>query len=421
MSLRREFVAQARQEGANISALCRSYGISRNTGYKWLKRYAGGGAQALADQSRQPHRSPRQTSAAGEALVVAAREAHPAWGGRKLKRWLEDQGHLHLPAPSTITAILRRRGLLDPAESSKHQAYQRFEMEAPNELWQMDFKGYFQMGNGHPCHPLTVLDDHSRFLVGLRACPNETRETVQQHLTDIFRTYGLPQRMVMDNGAPWGDDAPTAHTRLTVWLLLLGIAVTHGRPRHPQTQGKDERLHRTLGEELLARVVLDDLFATQRAFDTWRDEYNLDRPHDALALAPPVTRFQPSNRPFPATLPPLVYPADMLVRKVDVTGRISLRNRPVRIGPSRAIRSACRPTRWSTVCFRCSSARSRSVLSTCGALDGTLDVLPMSPNTCHPCPQSIHKAEGRAGDGGTKAECLTGCSWTRLRELLSQK
>lgn len=329
MSLREKFVTQARQEGEQMSALCRGFGISRQTGYKWLKRYEEEGAAGLADQSRRPHHSPRQTEKALEEVIRAARQAHPAWGGRKLKRWLEDRGYRGMPAPSTITAILRRGGLLDPDESLKHRAMGHFEMDSANELWQMDFKGHFQMDDGQTCHPLTVLDDHSRFLVGLRACPDETRRTVQQHLTDLFRCYGLPQRMLMDRGAPWGD---VSYTRLTVWLLRLGIEVSHGRPYHPQTQGKDERLHRTLQAELLARHSLADLAACQQAFDAWREVYNQERPHEALHLQTPVTHFQPSDRPFPETLPPLVYPAEAFVRQVDVSGRISFRNRPVRIG-----------------------------------------------------------------------------------------
>lgn len=332
MSLRERFVSQVRQGGVQVSALCREFGISRQTGYKWLKRYDEAGVAGLADQSRRPQHSPRQTGTVMEKVIIAARQAHPAWGGRKLKRWLENKGYSGLPAPSTITAILRREGLLDPAESLKHQALQRFEMGSANELWQMDFKGHFQMGDGQACHPLTVLDDYSRFLVGLRACPDETRRTVQQHLTDLFRRYGLPQRMLMDNGSPWGDAAQSPYTRLTVWLLHLDIAVSHGRAYHPQTQGKDERLHRTLQAELLAHHVLSDLPACQLAFDTWRELYNLERPHEALGLQPPTVRFQPSDRPFPETLPPLLYPSDAFVRKVDVTGRISFRNRPVRIG-----------------------------------------------------------------------------------------
>lgn len=329
MSLREKFVTKARQEGVRVSALCQEFGISRQTGYKWLRRYDEAGVAGLADQSRRPHHSPRQTGGAMQEVILAARQAHPAWGGRKLKRWLEERGYSALPAPSTITAIVRRAGLLDPGESRKHRAFERFEMGSANELWQMDFKGHFSLADGQVCHPLTVLDDHSRFLVGLRACVDQTRHSVQQHLTDLFRCYGLPQRMLMDNGSPWGD-AP--YTRLTVWLLHLGIEVSHGRAYHPQTQGKAERLHRTLQAELLATHTLANLAACQQAFEAWREVYNLERPHQALNLHPPVTRFQPSDRPFPETLPPLVYPADTFVRKVDVTGRISFRNRPVRIG-----------------------------------------------------------------------------------------
>jgi transposase InsO family protein len=263
---------------------------------------------------------------------VVARQAHPAWGGRKLRSWLTRQGYAGLPAPSTITAILKRQVLIDPEEARQHQPYQRFEMSHPNELWQMDFKGPLRLGNGQVCHPLTVLDDCSRFLVGLRACANEQGVTVQHELTGLFRLYSLPERMLMDHGAPWGDDAETPYTWLTVWLLRLGIGVSHGRPYHPQTQGKDERPHRTLEAELLVDLLVADLLACQDQFDPWRDVYNLERPHEALNLQPPITRYQSSPRPFPETLPPLVYPADLEIRKVDSSGKLSFRGHPYRIG-----------------------------------------------------------------------------------------
>ena len=332
MSLREEFVQRARQEGANVSALCRAYHISRKTGYKWLKRYAAQGADGLADASRRPHASPRQLSATQEARIVAERQAHPAWGGRKLRARLQQLGASDVPAASTITAVLRRHALLDPALSAQHTAFQRFERSAPNELLQMDFKGHVGMGSGARCHPLTILDDHSRFLAGLYACPDETHATVQACLITTFRTYGLPEAMLVDNGPPWGDDADTRYTRLTVWLLRLGIRVLHGRPYHPQTQGKDERLHCTLSEELLCRVNLPDLAAYQAAFDQWRSLYNTERPHEALGLCPPSTRYQPSPRPFPEVLPPLYYPDGALLRKVDAYGKISFRSQPYRIG-----------------------------------------------------------------------------------------
>jgi len=198
MSSRREFVEQAKQETANISQLCIQFGISRKTGYKWLNRYKKQGKDGLIDQSRKPRHSPKRTSEEIEATILKVRDEHAAWGGRKIKRFLEDKGHTQLPSPSTITVILQRNERITEEESQKHKPYQRFEMEEPNRLWQMDYKGYFPLGKSGYCHPLTVLDDHSRFLLGLRACPNEKSRTVQAQLSNIFRLYGMPDRMLMD-------------------------------------------------------------------------------------------------------------------------------------------------------------------------------------------------------------------------------
>ncbi|MCD6287213.1 MAG: transposase [Anaerolineae bacterium] len=224
MSLREEFVTAVGQEGTNMSAVCREYGISRKRGYKWLRRYSTCGAAGLQDQSRRPCHSPTQTAVAVADVIAALRDANPAWGARKLKRRLEDIGETDLPAVSTITEILRRRGKLDPAESRKHQPYQRFEREAPNELLQMDFKGDFALTEGGRCYPLTVLDDHSRFLLGLFTCSNMRFKTVQQALTQIFDRYGLPDGMLMDNEDPWkgGPHAPYSQTtvcKLRTWSV----------------------------------------------------------------------------------------------------------------------------------------------------------------------------------------------------------
>lgn len=347
MSLRTEFVHLAEREGANCSQLCRHFGISRKTGYKWLKRYREGGESALADRSRRPHHSPGRSAADMEALVVQVRQEHPAWGGRKIKAYLEHKGHNWLPSPSTITAILRRNDQIPAEEAAKHRPFQHFEMEQPNQLWQMDFKGYFALKEGGYCHPLTVLDDHSRFLLGLRACPNETCQTVQEQLTGIFRGYGLPERMLMDNGSPWGDDAHQPYTRLTVWLIRLGVQISHGRSYHPQTQGKDERLHRTLQDELLSLYMLLNLPHCQVHFDCWRDVYNHERPHEALDMQPPASRYQPSPRPFPEGLPPILYDTGDIVRKVDASGKISFQNRSFRVGKAfRYNPVALRPTQW---------------------------------------------------------------------------
>ncbi len=194
------------------------------------------------DRSRRPHHTPQRTPGVMEAAILGVREAHPTWSGYKIKANLKRKGWEGLPAHSTITEILRRYGKIDPEESLKHRPQQRFEMEQPNQLWQMDFKGHFAINAGR-CHPLTVLDDHSRFLLGLRACPDETHQTVTEQLSAIFRQYGLPERMLMDNGSPWSDGRSHPHTAFGAWLMRLGVEVSHGRPFHPQTQGKDERLH----------------------------------------------------------------------------------------------------------------------------------------------------------------------------------
>lgn len=332
MSLRIEFVHLAAQDGVNMSELCRRFGISRKTGYKWLRLYRKGGATALKEGSRRPRSSPRRTSSAIEAKVLLVRDQHPAWGGRKIQAWLRQHDELVPQSPNTITAILNRYALIDPEEAKKHRPFQRFEMEHPNELWQMDFKGHFALSQGSSCHPLTVLDDYSRFLLALRACPNETHQTVQAQLIMLFRHYGLPERMLMDNGQPWGNDASHPYTMLTAWLIRLGVAISHGHPYHPQTQGKDERIHRTLQEELLSRQSHATLETWQQAFDPWRRMYNYERPHEALGLQPPVSRYAPSKRSFPEQLPPIEYDSTDLVRKVDDSGKIYFRNHVFRVG-----------------------------------------------------------------------------------------
>jgi transposase InsO family protein len=345
MSERREFVALASQDGANLAALCRRFEISRKTGYKWLQRYQSEGDDGLADQSRRPQASPARTPIAVEQAVLAVRDEHPAWGGRKIRRVLQQAGYGDVPAASTITEILRRHGRLDRQGGRVQKAYKRFEHPYPNDLWQMDFKGHFPTGRER-CHALTVLDDHSRYCLGLRACRHERGETVQAELTAIFRRYGLPRRMLMDNGAPWFGLAEHPWTPLTVWLLRLDVRVSHGRPYHPQTQGKDERFHRTLGVELLQGRRFDDLDHCQRDFDHWRQVYNHVRPHEALALEPPETRYRPSTWSFPEQLPPVEYDSSDHVRKVQNRGRVSFRGLQVRVGkPFIGQHVALRPTR----------------------------------------------------------------------------
>lgn len=333
MSLRREFVELAGREEANVSELCERFGISRTAGYKWLGRYAADGVSGLGERSRRPQSSPTQTPAEAERAVLALRDAHPAWGGRKLRARLKAQGMTAVPSASTITEILRRHGRLERAESTRRQWPQRFEHVAPNELWQMDFKGHFALSRGGRCHPLTLLDDHSRFALCLRALGNEQSESVQRELTAIFRRYGLPRRILADNGTPWGSCDPRHRwTELAAWLVRLGVGVSHGRPYHPQTQGKEERFHRTLSVELLHHRTFGSLAECQRRFDPWREVYNHERPHEALGLAVPASRYQASPRAFPETLPAIEYGEGECVRRVQKNGRISVRGVLYQVG-----------------------------------------------------------------------------------------
>jgi transposase InsO family protein len=320
VSQREEFVALASADGANISELCRRYGVSRPTGYKWLARHRTGGS--LSDRSRRPRSTPARSEREVETAVIRVRDRHPAWGARKIRAVLRDRG-ADIPAVSTVHAILVRHGRVHPAEAAKHTPVKRFEHDRPNALWQMDFKGHVPLRRGGRCHPLTIVDDHSRFAVALKACSNEQEPTVRAQLTETFRLFGLPERILADNGPPWGVPRPGfERTRLSMWLLRLGVVVTHGRPRHPQTQGKSERFHRTLKSELLARTDLRDLATAQEAFDGWRAEYNLVRPHEACDLHPPVTRYRPSARAFPERLPELEFGPDDLVRRVRPDGYV---------------------------------------------------------------------------------------------------
>lgn len=328
MSLRSEFILFASQDGANIRALCRRFGISPATAYKWLHRWREQGHAGLTDRSRQPHHSPGRTPDHIFTLLQHAHAIHARWGARKIKRWLENEGHT-LPAFSTVHNIMARHGLL-PGYSPALPATGRFEHAAPNQLWQMDFKGHFLFAEGR-CHPLTVLDDHSRFSLCLAPCANEQRETVQAQLVKVFERYGLPERMTMDNGAPWGDTTGS-WTTLELWLMRQGIRVGHSRPYHPQTQGKLERFHRSLKAEVLQGQWFTSGEQLQRVFEHWRSVYNLERPHEALDMQVPASRYQPSSRQYRADVAAAEYDEGVEVRKVDASGSLSLKGVNLKAG-----------------------------------------------------------------------------------------
>jgi transposase InsO family protein len=339
---RREFVRLALQEGANRRELCRRFGIHPDTGYKWLARWQAD--QVLVDRSRRPHSSPQQTDGAIEARVLAIRDAHPAWGARKIARCLEREG-ASSPAVSTVHRILCRSGRIQPPLGGA-VASQRFEMPAPNLLWQMDFKGWVRLGNDAQCHPLTVVDDHSRYDLCLQACADQRGDTVRERLERTFRRYGLPEAFFVDNGTPWGDPSGERWTRFELWLLKLGISVIHSRPYHPQSRGKNERFHRTLNAEVLALRRFRDLDDMQRAFDAWREVYNFERPHEALGQQVPASRYRPSKRPMPDRLSVPEYDSQETVRTVSATkAYISFKGRLWKVPQAfRGERLAIRPT-----------------------------------------------------------------------------
>lgn len=321
-NIRKTFVTEAIQEGRNMSELCRKYGITRKTGYKWLERYHAG--LSMQDQSRSPIFRPHKTPPETEELILSVRIKHPTWGARKILRYLENKGNSGLPAPSTATAILKRNGFISPEESAAHTPFCRFAREHPNDLWQMDFKGHFALQDGSRCHPLTMKDDHSRNLLCLDAYDNERWDSVKVSLFRVFAENGLPNAILCDNGAPWGDSR-NGYTLFELLMMQMGILPIHGRPLHPQTQGKEERFHRTLNEDILKRTTLRDLEHAQAVFDAYRFEFNHERPHSALGLDVPAKHYRRSSRVLPAVICDPEYDIFRTLRKVNYKGYLSVR------------------------------------------------------------------------------------------------
>jgi transposase InsO family protein len=324
------FVVAASHPTANVTDTCRAFGISRKTGYKWLGRQAtASSVSELADQSRRPQHSPTRTSARITRRVVALRHAY-GWGGEKLVALLAAEG---IPiAARTIDRIIAREGLTRP-DVAPAAARRRFTRAAPNELWQMDAKGHYPLGPGRRCHPLSIVDDHSRFAVGLYALATLQAAPVRTALIECFERYGVPLAMLMDHGTPWWATRNAAGlSTLSVFLMKQGIRVTHGRVRHPQTQGKVERFHRTLGERVRWWGVPTDLAGFARAFADFRDEYNQVRPHEALGQEPPALHFCRSARAYVATPPSWEYPTGSDVYRVDDNAMISYGGRRYFIG-----------------------------------------------------------------------------------------
>ncbi len=315
------FVIEASRQERPLAAICRDFGISRTTGYTWLSRYRETGrVNDLRERSRRPHRIPRRTSEAVVDRVIGLRLTYD-WGARKLQKLLAQEG-IGI-GESTINRILKRNGLQYEPEV-QGRAPQRFVRRSPNELWQMDFKGPYQIASGRCC-PLSILDDHSRYLVGLYALDDQRAGGVSRSLVHAFERHGVPEAMLMDHGIPWFVANGCGLTRLGVFLIKQGIRLCFSGIRHPQTQGKVERFHRTLGESVRHHGRPDQLSDWQRAFDDFAVEYNHIRPHEELAMAVPASRYQMSPRPYQPDPPIWEYPTEATVRRLNAIGLLQWR------------------------------------------------------------------------------------------------
>lgn len=314
------------------SAIFAKYGVSRTTGYKWLGRFVSDGQAALADRSRRPQHSPSATAPEVCAQVVALREQYPRWGSKKLQVLLDLPAE-DRPAERTVHRILKRAELVRKAAAPPTQVT-RFERGAPNELWQLDFKSPLWLCGPDArrrLQPLSVLDDHSRFAVGLTALPNQQLVSLWPALWAIFDDYGLPQALLTDNANGLFRSHRDGVTSFTVRLWRLDIDHRHGRPYHPQTQGKVERWHRTIKEHV-PTWHYDSLEQVQAALNDFRNLYNHVRPHEALEQQRPRDRYQPSLRQRPQELPALEHPAGAQLRKVCAKGYFSFRGCHVHVG-----------------------------------------------------------------------------------------
>ena len=312
--LREEFIRAVLAGQQSMSAICRDYGISRKTGYKWLERFREEGQ--LEEHSREPHQQPTKTRAEIEDLVLMIRNQYPCWGARKIESYLQRTGE-DPPSYGTIHRIIKQHDLITQEASQKSRPFVRFERETSNELWQTDFKGEFLMGNASWCYPLTILDDHARF--SLRIEPKPNQRNVMSSFIDTFREYGLPGALLSDNGSCFAG-LRGGYTQFERFLMDQDILPIHGRVYHPQTQGKIERFHRTLKQELLLAGIPYDLVEADDFFSRWRKYYNEVRPHAALNNRTPAQCYQPSTRPFMEQVPKFEYPTAFRLHKVNNMG-----------------------------------------------------------------------------------------------------
>lgn len=331
MNQRLQFITDHQRGLYDMTELCARNRISRKTGYKWLARYAADGARGLVERSHAPHVCPHRIADPVAALLIAARVAHPSWGPAKLVQYLAPRQPrvIGWPAVSTVADLLKRHDLVRPRRRRRpvvHPGTVPIHTTAPNDLWTADFKGQFRTRNGIYCYPLTIADQHTRYLLCVHGLRNTRGAGVRPVFEQAFREYGLPLAIRTDNGVPFANTGLHGLTQLNVWWLRLGIQHQRIRPASPQENGAHERMHRTLKAET-TRPPAADLVRQQRVFTAFRREYNDVRPHAALGGDPPGARYVASRRPYPATLPPLEYPGHFLVKRVTHAGTIRFKHK----------------------------------------------------------------------------------------------
>ena len=330
---REKFIRGLADYDGSFRDYCATFGVSHETGYSWLERYEDTGLEGLEPRSSAPLSCPHATPMAIQEVLIASRKAHPSWGPRKLKAWLEKTYPKvgPLPAPSTIGDVLKRAGMVLPRRRRRHaypSARPFVPAGAPNDVWTIDFKGQFRTADEKLCYPLTLADAFSRFLLRCDAYLGPTEEVTRQTMVSAFREYGLPRVIHSDNGTPFASTAPGGLSRLSVWFVRLGILPERSAPGRPADNGRHERMHRTLKAEA-TKPVRANLGAQQRVFNAFRNEYNEQRPHEALGQIPPAAFYTPSPRPYPRRLPELEYPLPFELRLMDHGGHFKLLGRAI--------------------------------------------------------------------------------------------
>lgn len=319
-----------------MAQLCRCYGISRKTGYKWLKRYRKQGLEGLRDRPRRPGPIPHKTPAEVERLLVEERKRHPHWGPKKLVVLLKNNHQVKPPAPSTAGDILKRHGLIKPRGRIRNGMVRAWpghlvKPKRANESWAADFKGWFRTRDRRQCHSLTISDLHNCYILCCQALKKPDYDSVSRVFVRLFRQVGLPERIRVDNGAPFGSRAAAGLSRLSVIWLKLGIEVEYIQPGHPEHNARHERMHRTLKDET-TQPPAANLGQQQKRFDLWRKEFNQIRPHEALGQVPPATLWKPPSRKLRGPIPDFQYPNHWEKRRVRKDGMIRWRARTVYVG-----------------------------------------------------------------------------------------